>query len=93
MRKSGTDNLVPAIKSPGDAPSMKGAEQFEIFPDYGPRINRRHMVAAAVVAVPLLFGFTGLAIRYAAVASTLAEPGFEAYARALCRWDCHWYVD
>ncbi|RUU82426.1 MULTISPECIES: hypothetical protein [unclassified Mesorhizobium] len=93
MRKSGTENLVTAIKSPRHAPSKDHPEQFEIFPDYGSTINKRHMVAAAVVTVPLLFGVAGLAIRYAAVASTLAEPGFESYARALCRWDCHWYLD
>ncbi|RVB27689.1 hypothetical protein EN918_24485, partial [Mesorhizobium sp. M7A.F.Ca.CA.004.05.1.1] len=91
MKKARTDNLLTAIKSPGHALSMKDPAHVEIFPDY--IINKRHMVAAAVVAVPLLFGFTGLAIRYAAVASTLAEPGFESYARALCRWDCHWYLD
>ncbi|MER8475787.1 hypothetical protein [Mesorhizobium sp. M1163] len=49
-------------------------------------------VAVAVVAVPLAFVVSGLAIRYAAFASVSAEPGFAAYAQALCRWDCAWYV-
>ncbi|TIX60164.1 MAG: hypothetical protein E5V28_03040 [Mesorhizobium sp.] len=44
-------------------------------------------------AVPLLFVISGLAIRYAAFASVSEEPGFAAYARALCRWDCAWYID
>ncbi|RWL18214.1 hypothetical protein [Mesorhizobium sp.] len=46
-----------------------------------------------VAAVPLLFVISGLAIRYAAFASVSEEPGFAAYARALCRWDCAWYID
>lgn len=46
----------------------------------------------AVAAVPLLFAISGLAIRYAAFASISAESGFTAYARALCRWDCAWYI-
>ncbi|PAQ05348.1 hypothetical protein [Mesorhizobium temperatum] len=46
-----------------------------------------------VAAVPLLFVLSGLAIRYAAFASVSEEPGFAAYARALCRWDCAWYID
>ncbi|TIY08707.1 MAG: hypothetical protein E5V18_04655 [Mesorhizobium sp.] len=45
-----------------------------------------------VAAVPLLFVISGLAIRYAAFASVSEEPGFAAYARALCRWDCAWYI-
>ncbi|WP_287378022.1 hypothetical protein [Mesorhizobium sp.] len=45
-----------------------------------------------VAAVPLLFVIGGLAIRYAAFASVSEETGFAAYARALCRWDCAWYV-
>ena len=49
-------------------------------------------IAVAVAAVPLLFVVSGLAIRYAAFASISAEPGFAAYARALCRWDCAWYI-
>ncbi|TGQ34592.1 hypothetical protein [Mesorhizobium sp. M00.F.Ca.ET.216.01.1.1] len=48
--------------------------------------------AVAVAAVPLLFVVSGLAIRYAAFASVSTELGFAAYARALCRWDCAWYV-
>ncbi|RWK63449.1 hypothetical protein [Mesorhizobium sp.] len=46
----------------------------------------------SVATVPLLFVISGLAIRYAAFASVSEEPGFEAYARALCRWDCAWYI-
>ncbi|MER9301910.1 hypothetical protein [Mesorhizobium sp. M0496] len=46
-----------------------------------------------VIAVPLLFMIGGLVIRYAAFASVSVEPGFEAYAHVLCRWDCQWYVD
>ncbi|TIU13205.1 MAG: hypothetical protein E5W40_08650 [Mesorhizobium sp.] len=49
-------------------------------------------VAVAVAAVPLLFVVSGLAIRYAAFASVSDESGFAAYARALCRWDCAWYI-
>ncbi|WP_245517105.1 MULTISPECIES: hypothetical protein [unclassified Mesorhizobium] len=52
----------------------------------------RFMVIA-VAAVPLLFALSGLAIRYAAFASVSADPSFAAYARALCRWDCSWYVN
>ncbi|RWF70047.1 MAG: hypothetical protein EOS26_24015 [Mesorhizobium sp.] len=52
----------------------------------------RAMVLTAA-AVPLLFVISGLAIRYAAFASVSEEPGFAAYARALCRWDCAWYID
>ncbi|RWC26505.1 MAG: hypothetical protein EOS70_31390 [Mesorhizobium sp.] len=46
----------------------------------------------SAAAVPLLFVISGLAIRYAAFASVSEETGFEAYARALCRWDCAWYI-
>ncbi|RUT98942.1 hypothetical protein EOD23_26040 [Mesorhizobium sp. USDA-HM6] len=46
-----------------------------------------------VAAVPLLFLLSGLAIRYAAFASVSADPSLAAYARALCKWDCRWYVD
>jgi hypothetical protein len=93
MGKGRTNNLATVVKGTGHAPSVKNPKHFEIFPDYWPRIYKRHLIAAAVVAVPLLFGINGLAIRYAAVASVSAEQGFESYARALCRWDCHWYVD
>ncbi|MER8481459.1 hypothetical protein [Mesorhizobium sp. M1322] len=55
-------------------------------------VDARAMVLT-VVAVPLLFVISGLAIRYAAFASVSEEPGFAAYARALCRWDCAWYID
>ncbi|RWF48990.1 MAG: hypothetical protein EOS50_31390 [Mesorhizobium sp.] len=46
----------------------------------------------SAAAVPLLFVISGLAIRYAAFASVSEETGFAAYARALCRWDCAWYI-
>ncbi|TIW54698.1 MAG: hypothetical protein E5V56_12400, partial [Mesorhizobium sp.] len=51
------------------------------------------VMIVTVVAVPLLFALSGLAIRYAAFASVSAESGFAAYAKALCRWDCSWYID
>ncbi|SJM35329.1 hypothetical protein [Mesorhizobium delmotii] len=56
-----------------------------------PSAGARAMVLT-VAAVPLLFVLSGLAIRYAAFASVSEEPGFAAYARALCRWDCAWYI-
>ncbi|RWO25719.1 MAG: hypothetical protein EOS11_22930 [Mesorhizobium sp.] len=56
-----------------------------------PSAGARAMVMT-VAAVPLLFVIGGLAIRYAAFASVSEETGFAAYARALCRWDCAWYV-
>ncbi|SIT53054.1 conserved membrane hypothetical protein [Mesorhizobium prunaredense] len=56
-----------------------------------PSAGARAMVLT-VAAVPLLFVIGGLAIRYAAFASVSEEPGFAAYARALCRWDCAWYI-
>lgn len=93
MSKGRPNNPVTTVKSTGHAPWVKDPKHFEIFRDYWQGINEHHLIAAAVVAVPLLFGITGLAIRYAAVASMSVEPGFESYARALCRWDCHWYVD
>ncbi|WJI50234.1 hypothetical protein NLY44_27210 [Mesorhizobium sp. C089B] len=52
--------------------------------------GRLWVIAASV---PLLFMISGLVIRYAAFHSVSAVPGFEAYARGLCRWDCAWYVD
>lgn len=51
------------------------------------------IMIVTVVAVPLLFALSGLAIRYAAFASVSSDTGFAAYAQALCRWDCAWYVD
>ena len=56
-----------------------------------PSAGVRAMVLT-VAAVPLLFVISGLAIRYAAFASVSEETGFAAYARALCRWDCAWYI-
>lgn len=56
-----------------------------------PSAGVRAMVLT-VAAVPLLFVLSGLAIRYAAFASVSEETGFAAYARALCRWDCAWYI-
>lgn len=51
------------------------------------------LMLIAVVAVPLLLALSGLAVRYAAFASVSADPSLAAYVRALCRWDCKWYVD
>ncbi|RWP37736.1 MAG: hypothetical protein EOR03_04725 [Mesorhizobium sp.] len=56
-----------------------------------PSAGARAMILT-VAAVPLLFVISGLAIRYAAFASVSEETGFAAYARALCRWDCAWYI-
>lgn len=39
----------------------------------------------------LLLG--GLALRYAAHLATGGMPTLEAYADAMCRWDCLWYAD
>ncbi|WP_246800617.1 hypothetical protein [Mesorhizobium amorphae] len=89
MGKGRTNNLATVIKGTGHASSVTDqAKHFEISHD-----RRSILEAPAVVAVPLLFAISGIAIRYAAFASVTAEPGFESYARALCRWDCHWYVD
>jgi hypothetical protein len=57
------------------------------------RVNAGGRLWVIAAAVPLLFMISGLVIRYAAFHSVSAVPGFEAYARALCRWDCAWYVD
>ncbi|WP_192248335.1 hypothetical protein [Mesorhizobium caraganae] len=93
MAKGRTNNLATVIKGTGHASSLTDqGKHFEISHDRR-SIDKRLLEASAVVAVPLLFAISGIAIRYAAFASVSAEPDFESYARALCRWDCHWYVD
>lgn len=56
------------------------------------RLGAVHRDTIIVAAVPLLFAAMGLGLRYFAYASTSVEPSFEGYVRALCRWDCSWYV-
>ncbi len=46
-----------------------------------------------VVAVALAVLLLGLLLRYVAHLQTGGQPGLAAYAEALCRWDCLWYVD
>lgn len=46
----------------------------------------------AVMAVPLLFIISGIAIRYAAFTAMWPDHSLEPYVRTLCRWDCAWYV-
>jgi hypothetical protein len=50
------------------------------------------LMAVAVVAVPLFFVVSGIAIRYAAFTSVWPDHSLDAYVRTLCRWDCAWYV-
>lgn len=55
-------------------------------------VSKRHAELATVLAIPLLFLLAGMALRYAAFVSLSDEPGLSAYMRALCRWDCSWYL-
>jgi hypothetical protein len=57
-----------------------------------PRSHADYRDAVIVAAIPLLWAVVGLALRYMAYASVAGEPSLEGYVRALCRWDCSWYV-
>jgi len=46
-----------------------------------------------VVAVAIGMLLFGLLLRYLAHLHAGGQPGLAAYADALCRWDCLWYVD
>jgi hypothetical protein len=50
------------------------------------------LIAVAVVAVPLFFVISGIAVRYAAFTSVWPDHSLEPFFRTYCRWDCAWYV-
>ena len=56
--------------------------------------GHREQVAwpALVIAIPLAFAIVGMALRYVAFATLGEARGFEAFASAICNWDCGWYV-
>jgi hypothetical protein len=56
------------------------------------RENADYRDAVVVAAIPLVCVVVGLTIRYMAYASGAGDPSLEGYVRALCRWDCSWYV-
>ncbi|MER9328536.1 hypothetical protein [Mesorhizobium sp. M0488] len=90
MARSALEPAEPGSPSQSVAPSPVEAQ---LALADAARANAGGRLWVIATAVPLLFMISGLVIRYAAFASVSAGPGFEAYARALCRWDCAWYVD
>jgi hypothetical protein len=49
-------------------------------------------MAVTVLAVPLFFVVSGIAIRYAAFTAMWPDHSLEPFLRTYCRWDCAWYV-
>jgi hypothetical protein len=56
------------------------------------RSNRTYRREIVLLAIPILFALTGLAIRYLGYAAVAEGPEIEKFLTAMCRWDCQWYV-
>lgn len=60
---------------------------------YQPSIDRRDDRATAfVLLLPLIFVVLGTLIRFLAFRYQLPDTPPQDYFRALCRWDCGWYI-